>query len=358
MKLRLPSFFPCDKLLGVESLTIRRLVRNYLQGLLSGGCSRVTLEDEVRPILRAWMIAARNGSIAQRKPAQQATPRIPTQTPAQSQPQATPQQSPPPTPEEDAQAIDFLKKALSDSATDENPEPPEEKMFFRPAGSTHEEIREQAKKLLLNWEPLKQLGSLRDIPVWGDGPSDASMFFVGDAPNFYDEKSGLPFSGEAGTKLDEMLRAMGLSRREIYLTHMVKLRPATPHQTLNNRTPNAAEISAFLPMLEFEIGHVRPRVIVALGVVAARGLLRQGELPLSAYQNLHNPQFNGIPVVVTHHPSYLLRTTQLSERRRLWEEMLRAMEIAGLPISDKQRRFFLPNSRTNAAPPSTAIRKS
>lgn len=305
----------------MESLTIRGLVRNYLQGLLSVGRRRVVLEEEVRPILRTWMIAMRRNGSTQGCP--QVAPRI-----AEGSPGAT----------------DFLKSARTD-ASDEMTEPrrdDEQKLFFRPAGRTLEEIREQAKKLLLNWEPLKDLGSLRSIPVWGDGSTNAAMFFVGDAPNYYDEKAGKPFSGEAGAKLDEMLCAMGLSRDKVYLTHMVKLRPSVPHQTLNNRAPNAAEISRSLPMLEFEVSYVRPRVIVALGVVAARGLLQRGELPLSAYQEIKNPQFNGIPVVVTHHPSYLLRTTELEERRRLWEEMLRAMDIAQIPVSAKQRGYFLP----------------
>lgn len=305
----------------MESLTIRSLVRDYLQGLMSAGSGRIALEEEVRPILRAWMIAARRGGGAQSHP-----------LPA---PQAA---------EEAHDAIHFLESVRASEADEaaEARQEPEEKLFFRPAGNTPEEIREQAKKMLQNWEPLKKLGSLRDTPVWGDGSPHAAMFLVGDAPNFYDERSGKPFSGEAGVKLDEVLRAMGLTREKVYLTHMVKLRPSVPHQTLNNRPPNAEEIFHSLPMLEFEVSRVRPRVIVALGVVAARGLLQRGELPLSACQEISNPQFNGVPVVVTHHPSYLLRTTELGERRRLWEEMLRAMELAGIPISAKQRGYFLP----------------
>ncbi len=308
----------------MESLTIRSLVRDYLQGLLFAGHKSIVLEEEVRPILRSWMLAARRGGVAQVASS--------------------------PTPEAEAGSLDSvaLPGSVTSAGAEEAAEPqqePDEKLFFRPAGRTPEEIREQSRKLLLNWEPLKELGSLRNIPVWGDGSPHAAMFFVGDAPNYYDEQSGKPFSGEAGVKLDEMLRAMGLDREKIYLTHMVKLRPIVPHQTLNNRPPNAAEISRSLPMLEFEVSRVRPRVIVALGVIAARGLLQRGELPLSAYQEIKNPQFSGIPVVVTHHPSYLLRTTELGERRRLWEEMLHAMEIAQIPISEKQRGFFLPKKK-------------
>ncbi len=167
--------------------------------------------------------------------------------------------------------------------------------------------------------------------------------FVGDAPVVQDEKLQKPFQGPAGEKLNGMLKAMGLDRRSVYITHLVKFRPGMPRQTLNNRAPSAREIALSLPVLEREVQLVAPRVIVALGVIAARALLRCGEIPLAACQALPEPkEFCGVPVVVTHHPSYLLRTSDLAERRRLWEEMLRVMEIAGLPISAKQRGYFLP----------------
>ena len=156
--------------------------------------------------------------------------------------------------------------------------------------------------------------------VWGEGSLDADIIFVGDAPNYYDEREGRPFCGEAGTKLDEMLRAMGLTRKDVYITHLVKYRPKMARQTTNNRAPDMEEIRLSMPVLEFEVRYVRPKVIVALGVVAARGIIGQGELPLSAYQQMKG----------------------CSERRKLWEEMLHVMELAHLPISAKQRGYFLP----------------
>jgi DNA polymerase len=136
---------------------------------------------------------------------------------------------------------------------------------------------------------------------------------------------------------------MGLTREQVYLTQLLKFRPAQPRQTLNTRPPSDKELLISRPVVDFEMALVQPRVIVALGVIAARGLLQQGNLPLAAYQE-RVWDYNGIPVVVTHHPSYLLRTSDLGERRRLWEEMLRVMEMAGLPINDKQRGYFLPKA--------------
>ena len=216
----------------------------------------------------------------------------------------------------------------------------EEIPFFRPGGSNAEEAWENMRRLLPTWGPLRQLGTLREKVVLPQGNTGADIVFLGDAPGFYDEKAGQPFQGEAGGKLDGMLKAMGLTREQVYLTHMVKFRPSQPRQTMNTRPPSEKELRFSLPVVDFEMRLVQPRVIVALGVIAARGLLQQGNLPLAAYQE-RTWEFNGIPVVVTHHPSYLLRTSDLGERRRLWEEMLHVMQMAGLPISDKQRGYFL-----------------
>ena len=213
---------------------------------------------------------------------------------------------------------------------------------FRPGGGTDEEQWQLFKRLLPRWTPMLELGSLREIPVFGQGDVRASLMFVGDAPNYFDEQAKMPFAGEAGKKLDGILSAMGLSRDSIYLTELVKFRPALPRQTTNNRPPNEKEVALGASVLDVEIGLVRPRVIVALGVIAARGLLRaESDLPLSAFRGM--PLFHGdVPVVVTHHPSYLLRTSDMGERRKIWEDMLQALELAGLPVSEKQRSFFLP----------------
>ena len=101
------------------------------------------------------------------------------------------------------------------------------------------------------------------------------------------------------------------------------------------------EIEVSLPILREEIMLVRPKVVVALGAIAARGILQSGETPLSALRGTFHTAFD-TPVRVTYNPSYLLRTEDISEKRKVWEDMLCVMEQAGLPISEKQRSYFLP----------------
>ena len=318
------------------------LVTDFLHSLQQQGVMRLPVDEEARGILRSWMIAAkRGGRVASARPA--AAP--------QQEPLSSPATVPPPFPaaEPAAQAapsaadtlVSSLREGIPDLTQEQNKGEEMPELFFRPGGATEDERWEMARRLLPRWEPLQQLGSLRPTAVWGTGDRHAGIMFVGDAPGYHDEREARPFCGEAGGKLDGMLKAMGLERGQVYLTHLVKFRPSQPRQTINTRPPTERECALSLPVLDWEIGMVRPRVIVALGVIAARGLLGGGNLPLAAYQQRHG-QFKGIPVVVTHHPSYLLRTGDLGERRRLWEEMLAVMEMAGLPINERQRSYFLP----------------
>lgn len=312
-------------------MTTVELVLQYLHTLQEQGAERLAVDDAARAVLREWMLAARNGV---RKPTvQPAAPAVPQPEPAGSAPQ--PQPSP-----ADIETGTYLRSALEEEApAAESDTEAEEVPFFRPGGSNADEVWENMLRLLPVWRPLRELGTLRTAAVPGEGNRRASIMFVGDAPNYYDEREGRPFRGEAGEKLNGILKAMGLTREQVYLTHLVKFRPSLPRQTTNNRAPNDKEIRFSTSVVELEARLVQPKVIVALGIIAARGLLQRGELPLSAYRQ-ERGLFCGIPVIVTHHPSYLLRTNDLAERRALWLEMLQAMELAGLPISAKQRAFF------------------
>lgn len=312
-------------------MVVKSLLRDYLQRLQAHGLDSLPVDTEARELLRLWwkQAARPQGSAA---PVAVPSPQVAEPLPSASEPLSPAAESP-------VESL-LAPASVQEPLSEENEE--ELRPFFRPGGRTPEEAWELAQKLLPKWTPLQELGSLRSTPVWGQGNRRASIMFVGDAPNYYDEQAGKPFSGEAGGKLDGMLKAMGLSREDVYITHLVKFRPSLPRQTFNNRPPNRDEIRLSVPVLEFEANAVQPKVIVALGVIAARGLLQRGDLPLASYQEFSGESFCGIPVVVTHHPSYLLRTTALEERRRLWEEMLRVMEMAHLPISEKQRNFFLP----------------
>ena len=313
---------------------LRGLVLDYLHTLQARGVQRLAVDDEARGVLREWMLAARRGGVR------------PLPVPAAVPPAAAGAAvaaGPPQQAAEDAPVAVKLDVNLDEPLPEEPQVQEEEIPFFRPGGSNAAEAWENMRRLLPNWAPLRQLGTLRDKLIMPQGSRTADIAFVGDAPGYQDEKAGLPFQGEAGGKLDGMLKAMGLTREQVYLTQLLKFRPAQPRQTLNTRPPSDKELLISRPVVDFEMALVQPRVIVALGVIAARGLLQQGNLPLAAYQE-RVWDYNGIPVVVTHHPSYLLRTSDLGERRRLWEEMLRVMEMAGLPINDKQRGYFLPKA--------------
>ena len=306
-------------------MNLRGLVLDYLHTLQARGVQKLAVDDDARGILRNWMLAAKRGY-------QPAPVPMPLQ-PEQAEPSAA----------GEPEAAPKLDVDLSEPVPAEPQVQEEDIPFFRPGGSNAEEAWANMRRLLPAWAPLRQLGTLREKAVLPQGNTMADIVFVGDAPGYHDEKAGLPFQGDAGGKLDGMLKAMGLTREQVYITHLVKFRPSQPRQTFNTRPPSDKELLFSRPVVDFELQLVQPRVIVALGVIAARGLLQQGNLPLAAYQE-RTWEYKGIPVVVTHHPSYLLRTSDLGERRRLWEEMLHVMEMAGLPINDKQRGYFLPKA--------------
>ncbi|MCX6867577.1 MAG: uracil-DNA glycosylase [Verrucomicrobia bacterium] len=187
------------------------------------------------------------------------------------------------------------------------------------------------------------LDTLRETMVFATGNPDARVMLVGEAPGYEKEKKGEPFVGPAGQKLDDILKAMGLFRREVYISNIVKFRPATARQTTNNRKPSPVEMAACLPFIHAEIGIVRPACIIAMGGTAAEGLLGLTGTVTSMRGLWHD--FKGIRVRVTYHPSYLLQSgANLSIKRQVWEDMLAVMEELGMPISARQRGFFLPKS--------------
>ena len=210
-------------------------------------------------------------------------------------------------------------------------------------GATRAEQLDSLRHQAENWAPAKSLGSLRETMVFSIGNPEARVMLVGEAPGYQEERERQPFVGPAGQKLNDILKAMGLSREEVYISNIVKFRPSTPKQTTNNRKPNAGEIAACLPFIRAEIGIVRPACIVALGETAAEGLLGITGTVASLREKWHD--FEGNPVRVTYHPSYLLQTGDGHQtKRQVWEDMLAVMEKLEMPVSAKQRGFFLPKA--------------
>jgi DNA polymerase len=178
----------------------------------------------------------------------------------------------------------------------------------------------------LGWPELKQ--QVRDCAacklragctqtVFGVGDESADWLFVGEGPGADEDALGEPFVGQAGKLLDNMLLAIRLKRGEnVYIANVVKCRPP------GNRNPDAGEIAICLPYLKRQIELIKPKLIVALGKTASTALLGN-DAPLGTLRGkLHD--FNGIPLVVTYHPAYLLRSP--SEKAKAWQDLCFATE--------------------------------
>lgn len=176
--------------------------------------------------------------------------------------------------------------------------------------------------------------------VFGVGNIDADIFFVGEAPGAEEEVQGEPFVGPAGQLLTRMIKAMGLERADVYIGNIMNWRPDTRGRS-GNRPPTAEEMAYCLPYLLAQIEIVQPKAIVALGATAVAGLFGADDNRRMRDVRGKWLDFNGTPAMVTYHPSYLLHRDVRSVKRTVWEDLLQVMEKVGLPISAKQRNFFL-----------------
>lgn len=173
----------------------------------------------------------------------------------------------------------------------------------------------------LGWEALQQavagctacaLAQTRTRTVFGVGDPQAAWLFVGEAPGAEEDRQGEPFVGAAGQLLDAMLASLELERGvRVYIANVLKCRPP------GNRDPLEQEVRSCLPFLERQIALIKPRIIVALGRFASQSLL-ETEATLGALRGrVHD--YRGIPLVVTYHPAYLLRSP--TDKARAWEDL-------------------------------------
>jgi DNA polymerase len=184
----------------------------------------------------------------------------------------------------------------------------------------------------------EHLAASRTQTVFGAGNPDADLMFVGEAPGFDEDKKGEPFVGPAGELLTKIITAMGLTRDDVYIANVLKCRPDMPKGSPGNRPPEPLEMQRCLPYLREQIAIIQPRILVALGKTAMAGLTGRDEA-MGAMRGRWFT-FENIPLLATYHPSYLLRNGSMSEKRKVWEDMLLVMEKLRLPISEKQRGFF------------------
>jgi DNA polymerase len=155
--------------------------------------------------------------------------------------------------------------------------------------------------------------------VFGVGNQQAEWLIVGEAPGAEEDRTGEPFVGRAGQLLNSMLRAVGLAREQVYIANVLKCRPPA------NRDPVPSETVECLPYLERQIALLKPKIMLAVGRIAAQNLLHTDKTLGSLRQQVHRFGIAQVPLIVTYHPAYLLRTP--ADKRKAWEDLKFAREV-------------------------------
>lgn len=208
---------------------------------------------------------------------------------------------------------------------------PQWKLRNKPAPAEAFETQVGDDIAAMDWDQLKAavaactrcpLHQSRTQGVFGVGDENADWLIVGEAPGAEEDAKGEPFVGQAGKLLDNMLKSIGLKRgANVYIANVLKSRPP------GNRNPQSEEVTACMPYLLRQIELLRPKIILAVGRFPAQALLGTDASIGSLRGQVH--RFQGIPVIVTYHPAYLLRS--LTEKAKAWEDLCLAREtMAGL----------------------------
>lgn len=313
-----------------------------LRRLKTTGVKTVSVSEASVATLRK-IIAARGGGTLLGTPAEPAARKPLSSTAASSAPAPTPRPAapapvmkpyePPP--------MHSLPVAVAEAPTLKLPPPPSVKL---PDGD--KQTRWNALlDLVLNDPTCKSNVRPGKKVVLGVGTLDAKIMFVGEAPGGEEEIHGEPFVGPAGQLLTKMIQAMGLKRSDVYIGNIMNWRPQLPtingREQVGNRPPSQEEMVYCLPFLRAQIEIVNPDLLVALGSTAAQGLLGIGSFKALGEIRGKWRDFAGKPLMVTYHPSYILRNQSNRSKRMIWEDLLKVMEKIGLPISEKQNAFFL-----------------
>lgn len=165
-----------------------------------------------------------------------------------------------------------------------------------------------------------ELHTCRNNTVFGVGNREADWLVVGEAPGAEEDRQGEPFVGRAGQLLNSMLRGIGLAREQVYIANVLKCRPP------NNRDPRPEEVAQCLPYLERQIALLKPKIMLAVGRIAAQNLLAT-DTPIGKLRGrVHAFGTERVPLVVTYHPAYLLRSP--TEKRKAWEDLKFARRVA------------------------------
>lgn len=165
-----------------------------------------------------------------------------------------------------------------------------------------------------------KLHKTRNSIVFGDGNPNAQLVFVGEGPGHDEDMQGLPFVGRAGKLLTQMIEAMGLQRKDVYICNVVKCRPP------ENRAPEKDEVAECSPFLLRQIDAIAPKVIVCLGAIAAQTLLQTAR-GISQFRGQWL-EFRGRKLMATYHPAYLLRNP--SAKGEVWKDLQKVMAVLGI----------------------------
>lgn len=191
---------------------------------------------------------------------------------------------------------------------------------------------EKVRERYLADAPHKAFGYTFNKLVFGEGDPCARLMFIGEAPGADEDRTGRPFVGRAGSLLNDMIKAMGLRRQDVYIANVLKVRPP------NNATPTHEERAASAPYLFDQIAAIKPAVIVTLGLPASQvvlgsdqsmGKLRSVWAEFRHPDQKKHPGFT-VPVMPTYHPAYLLRAYTPENRKMVWSDLRKAMEKLGL----------------------------
>jgi len=187
----------------------------------------------------------------------------------------------------------------------------------------------------LDWRELQscvaactgcELHRTRTRTVFGTGNRQADWMIIGEAPGAEEDRQGEPFVGRAGQLLTEMLRATGQQREDVFITNILKCRPP------QNRDPRPAEVASCHAWLQRQIALVRPSLILAVGRIAAHNLL-ETDVPVGRLRGrIHHYGEGRIPLIVTYHPAYLLRSPL--EKRKSWEDLRLALQVSASDLRE------------------------
>ncbi len=174
--------------------------------------------------------------------------------------------------------------------------------------------------------------------LFGRGSDVAKVFFVGEAPSLEEVEANRSFVGPAGELLSKIISATGLTEKECYFANLMTWRPKPP-TAFGKRPPNASEVAFNRPYLLAQIEIIKPQIIVAVGAQAF-GALTHSTTPIMQIRGQWQ-KVDGLEVLPTLHPNYLLHSPSLSNKRLVWEDFMQVMTKLGMPISDKQKAYFL-----------------